>query len=223
MLLSTATDGPCLRLQPSSHNGAIANDCLSLRGNEGNENGGPTVNTNIASVPRKVAPRLASNQSSDATKQTLDTDLIRRIALGNKLALQVLYLRRNVRLFRFALRFVHNKDAAEDVVQEVLLDVWRKADEFNGRSQVSTWLLAIVRNKALTLLRYRSADQLDEDKAACIPDSADTPEMATRKEQARSITCKCLRNCPQRIAKSSISSTTTEHQSKMSRGSLEFQ
>jgi hypothetical protein len=41
-------------------------------------------------------------------------------------------------------------------------------------------------------LRHRSTDQLDEDKAACIPDSADTPEMATQKEQARSITCKCL-------------------------------
>jgi RNA polymerase sigma-70 factor (ECF subfamily) len=42
------------------------------------------------------------------------------------------------------------------------------------------------------LLRHRSADQLDEDKAACIPDPADTPEMATQKEQARSITFKCL-------------------------------
>ena len=150
------------------------------------------MNTNIASVQRNVAPRLASNRSSDATKQTLDSDLLRRIAAGNKLAMQLLYERHNVRVFRFALRFIRNKPAAEDLVQEVFLDVWRKADEFNGHSEVSTWLLAIVRNKALTLLRHRSADQLDEDKAACIPDSADTPEMATRKEQARSITCKCL-------------------------------
>jgi RNA polymerase sigma-70 factor, ECF subfamily len=150
------------------------------------------MNTNIASVPRNVAPRLASNRSSDATQQTLDTDLIRRIVAGNKLAMQLLYKRHNVRVFRFALRFIRNKAAAEDLVQEVFLDVWRKADEFNGRSEVSTWLLAIVRNKALSVLRHRSTDQLDEDKAACIPDSADTPEMATQKEQARSITCKCL-------------------------------
>ena len=96
------------------------------------------MNTNIASVPRKVAPRLASNRSSDANKQTLDTDLIRRIAAGNKLAMQLLYTRHNVRVFRFALRFIRNKPAAEDLVQEVFLDVWRKADEFNGRSEVST-------------------------------------------------------------------------------------
>ena len=158
----------------------------------GNENGGPTMNTNIASVPKNVAARLASNRTSDATKQTLDTDLIRRIAAGNKLAMQLLYTRHNVRVFRFSLRFIRNKAVAEDLVQEVFLDVWRIADEFNGRSEVSTWLLAIVRNKALSLLRHRSTDQLDEDKAACIPDSADTPEMATQKEQARSITCKCL-------------------------------
>jgi RNA polymerase sigma-70 factor (ECF subfamily) len=67
------------------------------------------MNTNIASVQRNVAPRLASNRSSDATKQTLDTDLIRRIAAGNKLAMQLLYMRHNVRLFRFALRFIRNK------------------------------------------------------------------------------------------------------------------
>jgi RNA polymerase sigma-70 factor, ECF subfamily len=157
-----------------------------------NENGGATMDTNIASPPRNVAPRLASNRSSDATKQTLDADLIRRIVAGNKLAMQLLYMRHNVRLFRFALRFTRNKATAEDLVQEVFLDVWRKADEFKGRSEVSTWLLAIVRNKALTVMRHRSADQLDEDAAACIADSADTPEMATQKEQARSITCKCL-------------------------------
>jgi RNA polymerase sigma-70 factor (ECF subfamily) len=63
--------------------------------------------------------------------------------------MQLLYKRHNVRLFRFALCFIRNKPAAEDLVQEVFLDVWRKADEFNGRSEVSTWLLAIVRNKAL--------------------------------------------------------------------------
>ena len=106
--------------------------------------------------------------------------------------MQLLYMRHNVRLYRFALRFVHNEAVAEDLVQEVFLDVWRKADNFQGRSTVSTWLLAIVRNKALDVRRHRSTQQLDEDAAACIANSADTPEMATRKEQARSIIRKCL-------------------------------
>jgi RNA polymerase sigma-70 factor (ECF subfamily) len=42
------------------------------------------------------------------------------------------------------------------------------------------------------MMRHRPTEQLDEDAAACIADSADTPEMATQKEQARSIIRKCL-------------------------------
>ena len=77
--------------------------------------------------------------------------------------MQLLYARHKVRLFRFALRFIQNPAVAEDVVQDVFLDVWRKADKFKGCSELSTWLLAIVRNKALTALRHRSVEPLDED------------------------------------------------------------
>jgi RNA polymerase sigma-70 factor, ECF subfamily len=170
-----------------TYNEAVANECPSPGQRKLTKTGAqPWIRTSQAC--RETSRRA----SSDATKQTLDTDLIRRIAAGNKLAMQLLYMRHNLRLFRFALRFTRNKATAEDLVQEVFLDVWRKADEFNGRSEVSTWLLAIVRNKALTVMRHRSADQLDEDASACIADSADTPEMATQKEQARSITCRSL-------------------------------
>jgi hypothetical protein len=54
----------------------------------------------------------------------------------------------DVRVYRFLLRFV-DKSTAEDLVNEVFLDVWRQAGRFQGRSQVTTWLLAIARNKAL--------------------------------------------------------------------------
>jgi hypothetical protein len=45
---------------------------------------------------------------------------------------------------------VGDKSAAEDLVSEVFLDVWRQAGRFQGRSQVTTWLLAMARNKALS-------------------------------------------------------------------------
>jgi RNA polymerase sigma-70 factor, ECF subfamily len=63
--------------------------------------------------------------------------------------MQILFARHNVRVFRFVLRFVADKSAAEDIVSEVFLDVWRQAGRFQGRSQVTTWLLAIARNKAV--------------------------------------------------------------------------
>ena len=52
---------------------------------------------------------------------------------------------------------------AEDLVSQVFLDVWRTAGQFEGRSQVSTWLLSIARFKALTALRQRRHEDIDQE------------------------------------------------------------
>src|SRR5947208_17138825 len=83
---------------------------------------------------------------------TSDEALIGRIAAGDKLAMQVLFARHHVRVYRFVLRLVGEPSRAEDLISDVFLDVWRQADRFEARSQVSTWLLAIARYKALTSL-----------------------------------------------------------------------
>ena len=85
-----------------------------------------------------------------ATQAASDEILIARIAQGDRLAMQVLYGRHHVRVYRFGLRLVRDEQAAEDLISEVFLDVWRQAGKFEGRSAVSTWLLAITRFKALS-------------------------------------------------------------------------
>ena len=130
-----------------------------------------------------------------AVKQTPDTPdaaLIRLIAAGDKHAMQILFGRHNLRVFRFVLRFVGDKSAAEDLVSEVFLDVWRQAGRFQGRSQVATWLLAIARNKALSALRGRSNEELDEDVAAGIEDPQDNPEVTLQNRQKAEILLNCL-------------------------------
>lgn len=67
-----------------------------------------------------------------------DEILIGRIARGDRLAMQVLFARHHVRIFRFVLRLMRDEMAAEDVISEVFLDVWRQASRFEGRSAVST-------------------------------------------------------------------------------------
>src|SRR5215469_11682285 len=130
-----------------------------------------------------------------AVKQTPDTPdaaLIRLIAAGDKHAMQILFARHNVRVFRFVFRLVGDKSAAEDLVSEVFLDVWRQAGRFQGRSQVTTWLLAIARNKALSTLQRRSHEQLDEDAAAGIEDPQDNPEVTLQNRQKAEILLNCL-------------------------------
>ena len=94
---------------------------------------------------------------------TSDEVLISRIAGGDRLAMQVLYARHHVRVYRFVLRLVRNEATAEDLISEVFLDVWRQAGKFEGRSAASTWMLSIARFKALSALRRRPEEELDEE------------------------------------------------------------
>ena len=118
----------------------------------------------------------AGRQGSD----TADVALIRSIAAGDKQAMQILFARHNARVFRFLVRFVGDTSAAEDLVSEVFLDVWRQAGRFRGRSQVTTWLLALARNKALSALRRRSTEELDDKAVAPIEELQDNPEVTSR-------------------------------------------
>ena len=138
----------------------------------------------VSTTPRVLAGAFAHDTSDDA--------LVSLIAQRDKQALQALYSRHQVRVYRFALRFLNDEAAAEDIVSEVFIDVWRQADRFEGRSQVSTWLLAIARNKALSALRRRSAEELDEEIAEFIEDPSDSPEAAMQKKQRASVLQDCL-------------------------------
>ena len=125
-------------------------------------------------------------------QSTSDEVLIGRIATGDRLAMQVLFARHHVRVYRFVLRLVRDESVAEDLISEVFLDVWRQAGRFEGRSQVSTWLLAIARFKALSALRRRPDEELDDETAEAIEDQSDDPEIALEKKDKSAAIRKCL-------------------------------
>jgi RNA polymerase sigma-70 factor (ECF subfamily) len=97
-----------------------------------------------------------------------------------------------VRIYRYVLRVVHDEMAAEDVIGDVFLDVWRQANRFEGRSAVSTWLIAIARFKALSLLRKRREVGLDEETAEAIEEPSDDPELTVAKQDKGEKLRKCL-------------------------------
>lgn len=131
-------------------------------------------------------PRVAT------TKETTDRDLIDGIATGDKLAMQVLYARHNVRVFRFVVRLVGDASKAEDIVSDVFLDVWRQAGRFEGRSQVATWILAIARFKALSARRQRREDTLDDDVSETVADQSDDPEVIMQKKNDGALLRMCI-------------------------------
>jgi RNA polymerase sigma-70 factor (ECF subfamily) len=135
---------------------------------------------------------IASANARASVPETTDEALIASIANGDKRAMQVLYARHNVRVYRFIVRLTGNTSTAEDLVSEVFLDVWRQADAFEAKCQVSTWLLAIARYKALSALRRRSDEQLDDKVAAAIEDTSDSPETIVYHKDRSALVQKCL-------------------------------
>lgn len=79
-----------------------------------------------------------------------------RIASGDRLALRQLYQATSAKLFGVCLRILSDRDESEDVVQEVYLTIWRRADRFDAsRASVMTWISTIARNRAIDRLRAR--------------------------------------------------------------------
>ena len=139
-----------------------------------------------------TSSNISNFSNSPATSGVSDETLIQRVAAGNSLAMQVLFARHHVRVYRFALRIVGNAAVAEDLTSEVFLNVWRQAHCFKAHSTVSTWLLAIARNKAFTALRGRRAEVLDDATAAAIEDPANDPELELQAKDRSNVLRRCL-------------------------------
>lgn len=83
-------------------------------------------------------------------------DLMPRIAGGDRAALRQLYQATSSKLFGVCLRILSNRDESEDVLQEVYITIWRRADRFEaGRASVMAWISTIARNRAIDRLRAR--------------------------------------------------------------------
>jgi RNA polymerase sigma-70 factor (ECF subfamily) len=134
----------------------------------------------ITQSGRASAPTSAAAAASDEI-------LLSRIAQGEALAMRALFARHQTRVYRWLLRFVRDPAMAEDLLNEVFLDVWRQAGSFAGKSSVATWLLAIARFRAISASRKRVDAQLDEAVAETIPDPADDPETLLEREDQQNL------------------------------------
>ncbi len=118
--------------------------------------------------------------------------LMGSVASGNRAALAELYRRTSAKLFGICIRLLGSEAEAEDVLQEVYLIVWNKADRFDPqKASPITWLAVSARNKAIDRLRLRRlpTDPLDsaDDVGDDAPSALDVLE--TDQEQRRLANC----------------------------------
>ena len=86
--------------------------------------------------------------------QLSDTELVRATARGDEKSFAALYDRYGSILFGLLLRILHSRPEAEDVLQEVFLQVWQRAADFDDtRGRPFTWLVTLARSRAIDRLR----------------------------------------------------------------------
>ncbi|HVI06527.1 MAG TPA: sigma-70 family RNA polymerase sigma factor [Sphingomicrobium sp.] len=113
-------------------------------------------------------PQLAGGGEGDQLVR-----LLHEIAAGNREAFALLYQRTSAKLYGICLRLLGNEAEAQEILQEVFLTVWRKADRFDaGKAGAITWLSVLARNRAIDRIRSRPGEAVDIDAAAEIPDGA---------------------------------------------------
>ena len=82
-----------------------------------------------------------------------DARLVALVADGDLRAFEMLYRQNQVRLTRFLSNMLRRPQLVEEVLNDTMMVVWKRADSYNGASKVSTWIFAIAYRKALRALR----------------------------------------------------------------------
>ena len=95
-------------------------------------------------------------------RDQVETNLVERLRLQDESALAELSSVYGAKIFQLAFRYVKNREDAEEVVQDVLLKVFRKIDAFRGDSALSSWIYRITFNTAMSRLRHTRAARMAE-------------------------------------------------------------
>ena len=131
--------------------------------------------------------------------QISDNDLLHAVARGDEQALAACYDRYHLILFGLILRILHDREEAEDVLQEAFLQVWRRAADFDEtRGRAFTWLVTIARSRALDRLRSSGSRTRLAEEAALIPhDEVGDAAQDAVKSETGSIVRKALAELPE--------------------------
>jgi len=122
-----------------------------------------------------------------------DQRQLERVASGDRQAIGVLYQRYHKRVFHFVRRFVSDIQAAEDLTNDVFIEVWQKASSYEGRSKFSSWLLGVARYKALSEVRKKKpAHSKSQEILDRLEDDADDPEMVSQKRDKGAAIKRCM-------------------------------
>jgi RNA polymerase sigma-70 factor (ECF subfamily) len=127
--------------------------------------------------------------SAETSASLPDTTLVSAIRSGDQRAMAALYDRYSSVVYSVALRVLGDTGAAEDIQQEVFLQLWRNPGAFDSsRGNLGAWLAVITRNRAIDALRKRRPETDAEDVVlAVLPDMAGETDRSRIAEKVRGL------------------------------------
>jgi RNA polymerase sigma-70 factor (ECF subfamily) len=146
----------------------------------------------VAKIRFEATPVYSRLQPED------DVKLLKAIAARDEAALAQLYDHYRVILFGLLMRILSNREEAEDVLQEVFLQVWRKAEDFDeNRGRPFTWLVTLARSRGIDRLRTLAArDRVAEAGAKEVVDAVSDAATDAFKSEQRGLVNKALAQLP---------------------------
>jgi RNA polymerase sigma-70 factor (ECF subfamily) len=116
-----------------------------------------------------------------------DAELLTRVQQADDRAMAVLYDRYSKIVYSVSLRVLRDTAAAEDVMQEIFMQIWRNPNSFvAAKGSLGGWLSVVARNRSIdTLRRKRPSEQVEEMNLAAIGNLADESERNLMMEKAR--------------------------------------
>ncbi|WP_321395602.1 sigma-70 family RNA polymerase sigma factor [Emcibacter sp.] len=152
------------------------------------------IETNISNTMRQKNGRnavpLEEKHITGERDQEEGAKLLDRIAQRrDRQAFVRLYEMYAPRLKSFLMSRKMDEQQAEDLLQEVMLKIWRKADSYNAdKARVSTWIFTVARNSHIDIIRRRKVIELDvDDHLSELVDEAKTDEMVSAGQTAEAV------------------------------------
>lgn len=133
----------------------------------------------LRALARRMTVPGAASRSSTATAEGMNALLLRVAADADRDAFNALFLFFAPRIKSYLMKIGAAADLADDLAQEAMLRVWRKAKLFDpAKASASTWIYRIARNVRIDAARRASKPDLDPNEPALVPDAEPQPDLA---------------------------------------------
>ena len=154
-------------------------------------------NYDLTTMVQRLVGTLNMHQNSN---RELDQELIEQVKKGDKIAFKQIYSRFSQVTYNLALRILKDKEDAEEVVQEIFLQIWNKAYSYDpGRGAVSTWVVNIARSRSIDKLRtvgYRNKNvEIDEEK---VNSNFDLSRTIEDRDESKQVIRQALNSLPEK-------------------------